>query len=334
MRPPRPPRPALAQQGTRTKYQHYVPRLHLKHFVGEQPKGMIWTYDMATGKRRPSTIKETGGENNFYSPVGVDGARFDGLDQLLTNIEGRAAVGYEMLLKGEIPEGQSRADFASFVATLYTRTPRVLNAAAAMIGRMAQFTLNMRWRNREAFERSMDAYEADEGPLTISRDDLWTFHQDPTRYTLSVKRHTALPAVAAADRIQEILFARRWRVAPAFGRTLITCDSPVFRSTPAGEHHTFYGDGGFLNPAAEITLPLTPNMMLMISDRDLGAIPVLPPSAVLLANQMRAFAADRLLFSHRDDDEVAALAAEFKDEGPEWGFDFQGPMPEIEVRAR
>lgn len=63
-------------------------------------------------------------------------------------------------------------------------------------------------------------------------------------------------------------------------------------------------------------------------------MPVLPPDAVARANQVRAFSADRLLFADRSDDAIAALGEEFKDQGPSWTADFEGPMPEIEVRSR
>ena len=49
------------------KRQHYVPRLHLKHFVGTEPKGQIWTYDKETGKKWSGTPENTAVETHFYS---------------------------------------------------------------------------------------------------------------------------------------------------------------------------------------------------------------------------------------------------------------------------
>ena len=75
----------------RTKNQHYVPRLHLKHFVGSSPKNMIWTFDNELERWRSSTIENTGAQTNFYSVPDGKGGHIDALDDMLTSIENNAS---------------------------------------------------------------------------------------------------------------------------------------------------------------------------------------------------------------------------------------------------
>src|SRR4051812_20685393 len=114
----------------RTKNQHYVPRLHLRRFLSEAPKNMIWTYDKQRGTMRPSRIEETGNQNNFYSVQREDGSYNDVLDLWLQGVESDAARPYEELLKGNIPTGQAKADFSVFVSSLYARSPALIRANA------------------------------------------------------------------------------------------------------------------------------------------------------------------------------------------------------------
>jgi len=62
---------------TRPRNQHYVPELHLKHFIGAEPKGMVWTYDNQTGTVRHSIPKETGFQRNYYSVLGEEEGQYD-----------------------------------------------------------------------------------------------------------------------------------------------------------------------------------------------------------------------------------------------------------------
>lgn len=321
--------------GGRTKKQHYVPRLHLKHFAGNQPKGMVWTYDMRAGVARPLKPMETGAQNNFYSVQRQDGSYYDELDRWLQGVEANAIPGYERLLRGEIPQGQERADFATFVASLHVRSPTMIKAAAEGYGHFVQTLVNAHWATRSLFEKNIDEYEREHGRIKISRDELWEFHNDPSRYTIQVDQKRGLPVMGASDKIQEILFDRKWYLVHAVQGFFITSDSPVYRYVPPAQRHPFYGDGGFAHRDAEVTLPLSPQITLLIMEKRLESarIPGFGEVTVSL-NKMRAAMADRFLYAHRRDAEISRIAAEFKDSTYRMKVDGGGPYAEVEVLSR
>ena len=169
----------------RTKSQHYVPRLHLRRFQGEQPKNMVWTYDKERGTARPSRVEETGCQSNFYSVQEADGTYNDMLDIWLQGVESDAAAPYEELLGGSIPTGQAKADFAVFVASLYARSPALIRANAIGYAQFMQHMMDLQFGTRERFETGMDRYERDTG-INVNRDELFEFWNDKSRFTIKI----------------------------------------------------------------------------------------------------------------------------------------------------
>lgn len=301
----------------RTKDQHYVPRLHLQHFCGESPKNMIWTYSKRGRKPRPSRVEETGFQKNYYSVRGDDGAYFDDIDNKLTEIENESRAPYRRLLSGELPEGQERANFAMFVTTSFARSPSLIRSYAEAFGRSAQLQMRMQAEKHNEFNLLIDAMERDTGNYVEDRDELFAFINDPSRYRIEVSEKRGLRAIGIADKLAPLLYERYWHVVEATGGTFLTSDNPVYRWVPRDSIHPIFGDGGFKNPRAEITFPLSSTRMLVISGVRLGEGLLYANSKhVWNLNRMRSANAEELIFADRKDDRISALVEEFKDERP------------------
>lgn len=315
----------------RSKRQHYVPRLHLRRFISNQPKNMVWTYDKERGTARPSRVEETACQSNFYSVRGADGVYNDMLDIWLQGVESDAASPYEELLSGSIPSGQAKADFAVFVSSLYVRSPALIRANAVGFAQFTQHMLDVQFGTRERFEAAMNRYQRDTG-VDVNRDKLFAFWNDKTRFTMNISHKSGLGAMSAADELTEILFNRHWYIVEPTGGFFITGDSPVFRFAPLNNTHPFYGDGGFKNPAAEITMPLSPTSMLLITGQRIkGHRFAIPEDTVWELNRARAYEADRFLYAHLKDDHISKIAAENKDRPERFKIDGAGPFAEVRV---
>jgi len=272
---------------------------------------MVWTYDMQKATCRPSIPEETGKQRNFYSWQKADGTFHDDIDQWFEGIEGKAGGPYERLIAGEIPTGQERADFSAFVASLYLRSPAILHTYAEARGKMAQQAVDFFWSTRERFERSMDGFDAAHGTKTDDRDGIWEFFKDKSGYTVEVDHLSGVSVLGAADPIMKTLFNRNWVLLDAMEGTFITSDAPVQRFTPPDKNYGAMGDGAFINPAAEITLPLSPTRALLIMGIALPTTPIpLGAFEVGQLNHQRAQGAHRYLFAHRKHPSVEALACQ------------------------
>lgn len=289
----------------------------MRHFRGESPKNMVWTYSKSGRKPRPSRVEETGFQKNYYSVRTEDGTYVDDIDDKLAEIENEAVAPYRRLLSGEIPEGQERANFAMFVATSYSRSPSLIRSYAEAFGRSAQLRMRMHAESRDRFDQFMDTMERDTENRVENRDEVFAFINDPSRYSLEVSEKRGLPAIGVADKLGPILYERHWNIVDAVAESFITSDNPVCCWVPRESIHPIYGDGGFKNLRAEVTFPLSSTKMLLIGGpRPRDEILCASPEHVWILNRMRAANAEDLLFAERKDDRVSALAHEFRDERP------------------
>lgn len=326
---------------SRPKRQHYVPILHLQHFTGSSPKNMIWTFDNVAETWRPSTVDNTAVQGNFYS-IETDSDHNDDLERLLGDIESDAAPAYEMLLNGDIPVGQARANFSMFLATLHLRTPAMINAMAQMQGEMAIITTEMGLlRSREDYDATVATMERDDGTkIDLSYDEMKAFVTDKSRYELAVMQQSGIGAIGAADKIAPLLYHREWHVCRAMQGQLVTSDNPVVRFVPPDGSYGAYGDGGFMNRAAEITFPLSPTKLLLIAGFDesgtRGEVKALGLDGVRVANELRAHAAEKYVYAATRDDDVGALAVKHRDSKQRMtvGRPMGGDPPNVKIVRR
>ena len=80
------------------KRHHFIPRLHLQHFGGPEPKGQVWTYDAQTRQVRSAVPEQTAVESHFYSVERDDGTMNTGIETKLAENRARSCV----LLRGTV----------------------------------------------------------------------------------------------------------------------------------------------------------------------------------------------------------------------------------------
>ncbi len=278
---------------------------------------MIWTYSKSRGIARPSRIEETGFKKNFYSIRDESGQYQDDIDNMLTDIENRAIRPYDRLLAGEIPTGQERADFSTFLATSFTRSPALIRSYAEASARMKTFEIRVNANDRTRFDRMIDRMERKTGNKIRDRKEVFEFINDPSRYKIGISEKSGLRAIGIADSLAPMLFDRHWHIIESVTDSFITSDNPVCRWVPSDSVHPIYGDGGFANRRAEISYPLSKRRLLLLTGEPLGQSVLYAGSqAVRLQNELRAIEAEDNVFADRKDESISALISRHKDRRP------------------
>jgi hypothetical protein len=310
------------------KRHHFIPALHLRHFAGAEPKGQVWTYDAEAARVYSAIPEETAKQSHFYSFEHTDGTKDGRIEDYLAEIEGRAAPVYEALLRCEIPgKSQARVDFSSFLALMYARTPSMRRMAGELHGRGIQIHSYAYAQHDEAFDGLIRRMEREHGPMdSQTRATLRENMLDPSRMQLEIPKEYTFQALTIADELAPMLFGMHWAIMlPEYGY-FITSDNPLVRWVPPNTRHPIYGDHGFRNKLVEVTFPLSPKMMLLMTWKDTGReIAALPRQGVIGANEMRAANSDRYLYAHLSDKRLERLAERFKDSRP--GMTTQGFGP-------
>jgi hypothetical protein len=303
------------------KSHHTVPRLHLQHFTGNEPAGQVWTYDAEAGREWSAIPEETSVQTHFYSVEQDDGTMDTRLEEFLAEVESKVAPIYENLLKGKLPgDEQGRMDFAQFLALMYMRTPAMRRMAAQIRGRGAQIMSYAYASNEKAFDRVTRELEAKKG-APIDPEIKAKVRQEMLNpsgaYVMEVSKESTLMALGASDKLTPMLFQMKWTLIEADHGYFITSDNPLVRWVDPITRHPIYGDHGFENKTAEVTFPLSPKKLLLLSwQKELAEAASFPREHVDYENEKRAEHSDRFLHSHVQYKRIRTLAEKYKNSRP------------------
>ncbi len=253
----------------RNKRQHFIPQLHLKHFVGDNPRGQVWTYDALKGTARSATPENTALQSYFYSIETEDGAIDSTVDDFITENEGHAAPVYEALLRSEFPATGSRAhqEFAVFLAMMHLRTPAMRRMSAEIYGRGLQILSYASAQHPHSFSDIIREIEQEEGkPLDKkTKQRVRQTLIDPSGMVIGVPKESTFPVLAAVKDLASVFLNMKWSLLTAAHGFFITTDNPLVREVDPKSISPSYGDGGFYNKTAEIIFPLSPTKLLFMS---------------------------------------------------------------------
>jgi Protein of unknown function (DUF4238) len=311
------------------KGQHFIPRLHLQNFAGSQPRGQVWTYDAIAAKAWSAIPEETAVQTHFYSAEKSDGTMDTRIEAFLSQVEGRAAPVYQALLRGIVPKNsQARLDFAQFLSLMYLRTPAMRRMAAEIRGRDVQIRNYAYASDHRAFEALTRRFEQERGaPIDPKvKEKVYKAMREPSGYEVIVPKEQTLHVLAASDKLIPILFKMKWCLVFAEHGFFVTSDNPLVLEVDPKTRHPIYGDHGFLNKTAEVTFPLSPKVVLLLSwdEKAPEHCPFERPH-VDFVNCVRAAHSDRYLYAHVHHKRVEQLAAEFKYSRPNMTTEGFGP---------
>jgi hypothetical protein len=302
------------------KRHHYIPVMHLKHFVGNNPAGQIWTIEKETGIARSSAPEETGFERYFYGAEQDDGSHDTKLEEFLANVEGIADRIYERMVSGSIPgPDKSKGDFSAFLAFMYLRTPAMRRDAAEAIGRDIQRTNYEYGADDQKFEDAVRRMEETRGRAYSpdEKTDLRKWLVDPSHYVLQVTKERTFAALAYVKDLAPIFFRMHWSLVEPKHGFFITSDNPVVR---LDQRLPIEGNkiGSSLDAWSEVSFPLTPKLLLLMTkDPEYRTDPI-ERDRVWAVNKMRASFADRYIYSHINRKDLRDLAMIFNGSRPKF----------------
>ncbi len=241
---------------TRTKRQHFVPRMYLKPFTRQN--GKIRVVDLQEKREYATSIGNVAVETRFYD-VDLEGQHFSAEDWLAV-LESEASSVLRLLLDDPasiegLTDEQENA-LSRFIAALSIRTPskrQEMDDTLDSVFSQIEQNLESQFVNRfgEAQGRSM-----------FEKWQAKPFHE---RYG---EREPTQPAstsflLTEVQGFANLLRGAPWRLGNVVGRRLYTSDNPVSRYLPPVRS---WGQEGAY-PSSHYFLPLSPELLLKIERR-------------------------------------------------------------------
>jgi hypothetical protein len=293
--------------------QHLLPCLSLKCFV--DPSGHVWTYDKQTNKSWHRIPEETGVISHFYSSTMPDGTLDTSIERTLNKIEDAAGEPYRKLVAGERLSEHQRFAFAHFLGAMYVRTEAMRRIAAHSQASDLHDYL-VRSTTEAGFEQRLRRVFGREVEASL-RDRIRDGVKDLSGYEITIPKENTFGVLAGGDLLAEVFMKMGWTTVTAEHHYFITCDNPIHRATDPQRGHAFYRDHGFLDTTAQVTFPMSPRKLLLMTHNQLAPPSItLPRALVILENFKRAHDAEKQVYAHLSDKRIGRLVAEFKDECP------------------
>lgn len=249
---PRAPERAPLLQGP--KRQHYLPEFYLGGFCRD---GFVCLYDRNRHDYRRQRPKNTGVVGHLYTVRDAeDRQRFE-IEEMLSQIEGKAAAILPKLENCESITDEERASVALFIALAFTRTPERLGEIERLNAHFIDMMIQADIGTPEGAARLIEKTGgAERSPFTAQA--LAEFVRNGG-FKVKVANTRLLDGMLTmADAIIPLLISASWVVLhrTADRSSFVTTDSPVRLLPPRGFDPGFYGVG-FGLPGVETWFPLS-----------------------------------------------------------------------------
>ncbi|WP_055548669.1 DUF4238 domain-containing protein [Streptomyces kanamyceticus] len=274
---------------------HTVPRLLLRRFADGQ---RIMRVPLDGGERRLVGIADVTVQRDFYSMLDENGQLDDTVEDMLAELEGKAAKVIREITDGAWPlPVAERAVLAEWMAAQYARIPAARKARNEMADHLGKVMIAM--GGKPEIRRRLE--ETSTEPVSDEQvDALWDELTDFDGYyaEMSVNEHMASMGQSMRTAC-EVFMARSWGLIKFEHRTLLIPDHPV-TLVRADDAPRFRGVG--IGNAAGILMPIDRRVAIIMASPGHDDFIERPNTKLAKElNQRFADNARRELFHHPDD---------------------------------
>jgi hypothetical protein len=254
------------------KRQHYIPQFLMRRFAIDpsDKQSLIWRLDRRRGSPRRANTRNEAVQSRYYRIQLENGDIDDSADEILDQIEARAAPVIAKLVQSQVPPSQADlASLALFVVTLKQRTPEGRRQIAETDAQTSKLWLEAQLSDAEKVRSILSKPGRPEEEIEVERirmlDDL---RRGRLELESTPSREVALMFMAVEKGGEALLTKMGWTLgrAPA-GNPLVLSDHPVAHHDPTPK---FPGAGaGFLSsPGAITAIPIDPRFALILEPRE------------------------------------------------------------------
>lgn len=287
---------------------HFVPAFYLRGFVERRPptghEPALWVADRQEAVVRRRSPKNAAALTDYYAVTTAEGKKDQSAETSIAALESAVSS-----LLHDLPESsdalavEDRAFLSRFVAVQMTRVPAYRSYLERTISKTRTIVVDMLTHDRRLFahclrkaypERAFSESQV-ERVFTAAGEGEWVIPADP--------ESSLYHALKVAEGVAPLMDNMDWTFLVDSDETLVTSDNPVQVFHSASRK---LSNSALLNRDAEITLPLTPRVCLVMAH---GKLPgrMASANAVKAMNEFRIFGARRFVYAHTRSGADAAI---------------------------
>jgi len=223
------------------KGQHFVPACYLREWIEVlPPRGRIWIFSKDGKKKRKQRPEKVFISNDLYT-IEFKGKKNYFIEETLSNLEGKYATVFREKIKKHTPiNEEERIILCTFVAAMFLRTLKRRDNMEELYSQLVQ--------QAESFEQANDLGHKESERLKQEKKDV---------HRLNLVQ--LLPEITKILCKMNIAF-----LCAGFRAKFITSDNPCNLFNPDLQWQGFRGPG-LLDKNIEVSLPLSPNILLCMS---------------------------------------------------------------------
>ncbi len=250
------------------KKQHWVPQTYLEAWCDlDVPEGYgkyVWLFPVNGGAGRNKAPRNIFHETDMYTIDGKDGVRILTLEHGLSGLESKFSKVREKILRKQILAEEERLVILAFIAATFSRTKQQRDHLKDQWGELADLGQSMKNGILKASPEHREKMASvgrltSDGKKGLSLSEVKEIANQPMQKMLYISIKVQLELFLPMN-----LSFLCTENSPGF----ITSDAPcVWFDPEAYKKPAFYRSPGIADRNIEITLPLSPNIMALLSWR-------------------------------------------------------------------
>lgn len=301
---------------------HFVPAFYLKGFAESVDDRLVWVYSKDSNKifcNKPENIALEKHYHTFERPDGTKDT--NSIEDYLCHVwEGPTAKIIESIKAGNLPAGDDRRFFASFLGLSFTRSPNHRANVERIITHLTKTVGQISAENPEHFAQTLRKFEHDTGEkLTDDPVDLRSFILEG-EYNSSMRPERYLKMfVGHGIRIGLVIEKMHWIFVRSTDRfRFLTSDNPFFFYDPSVNNQSFYKGSGLLKEKVEVSFPISQDLTLVAvwSEKMTEGYLQANHELVKVINRRSVLAADRFIYAPEKSSAIFRLVQKYAKNRP------------------
>jgi hypothetical protein len=245
---------------------HYLPKFYLENFIDPQNHPYIWIYEKGNTVIKKASAIDIAVKKDYYTFITISGRKdTDTYENLLAEIECKAAPVFQNIIKHENLDEKSKFNFAAFLAFTLIRVPYFRDKIRHLAKMVTKKRVQAIAADPDAFKSYVTKFNLQE---VIKDQEQLRRSLQQGNHDIKISSYVSLEMMPqfAIDLISVFQEMHWYFLLSTNNMSFVTSDNPIVYFNQLPDAH-FLSDKGFINGLknkyTEISFPISSNIVFL-----------------------------------------------------------------------